>query len=153
MADVGCDGRADVPGPDIRTPTSHIRHSFDTVISLNVIEQEDVPAKACAIGERFKGHLMALAQRYEQIGDVRGRGMLLGIELVEDRESRTPAKALGQAVHRRCFEQGLIFSQRRGGSVLRFVPPATTTPEQLDRAADILDGALRAAIDEQIRGA
>jgi SAM-dependent methyltransferase len=38
MADGGCDGRADVPGPDIRTPTSHIRHSFDTVISLNVIE-------------------------------------------------------------------------------------------------------------------
>ncbi len=122
------------------------------IASLDVIEQEDVPAKARAIGERFKGHLTALAQRYEQIGQVRGRGMLLGIELVDDRESRRPAKTLGQAVHRRCFEQGLIFSQRRGGSVLRFVPPATTTPEQLDRAADILDGALRAAIDAQSRG-
>jgi 2,2-dialkylglycine decarboxylase (pyruvate) len=122
------------------------------IASLDVIEHEDVPAKARAIGERFKGHLMALAQRHEQIGEVRGRGMLLGIELVEDRESRRPAKALGQAIHRWCFEQGLIFSQRRGGSVLRFVPPATTTPEQLDRAADILDGALRAAIDAQARG-
>jgi 2,2-dialkylglycine decarboxylase (pyruvate) len=117
--------------------------------SLDIIEQEDVPAKARAIGERFKGHLTALAQRYEQIGDVRGRGMLLGIELVDDRESRRPAKALGQAVHRRCFEQGLIFSQRRGGSVLRFVPPATTTPDQLDRAAEIIDSALRAVIDAQ----
>lgn len=56
------------------------------------------------------------------------------------------------AIHRRCFEQGLIFSQRRGGNVLRFVPPATTTPEQLDRAADIFDGVLRAAIDAQSRG-
>ena len=117
------------------------------IASLDVIEAEDLPAKARAIGAHFKAHLEALAQRWEQIGEVRGRGLLLGIELVEDRESRRPATALGQAVHRSCFEAGLIFSQRRGGSVLRFVPPATTTPDQLDRAAEILDDALRAALD------
>jgi 2,2-dialkylglycine decarboxylase (pyruvate) len=54
------------------------------IASLDVIEGEDMPAKARAIGGRFKGHLEALAQRYEQVGDVRGRGLLLGIELVED---------------------------------------------------------------------
>jgi 2,2-dialkylglycine decarboxylase (pyruvate) len=114
--------------------------------SLDVIEGEDMPAKARAIGTRFKGHLEALAQRYEQIGDVRGRGLLMGIELVEDRHSRRPAYALGRAVHRHCFERGLIFSQRRDGSVLRFVPPMSTTETQIDRAAQLLDDALAAAL-------
>ena len=119
------------------------------IASLDVIEGEDMPAKARAIGARFKGHLDALAQRYEAIGDVRGRGLLLGIELVEDRHSRKPAHALGQAVSRYCFERGLIFSQRRQGSVLRFVPPMSTTDEQLDRAAQLLDDAFRTTLANQ----
>ena len=105
-----------------------------------------MPAKARAIGDRFKGHLEALAQRYEQVGDVRGRGLLLGIELVEDRHSRKPAYALGQAVSRYCFEHGLIFSQRREGSVLRFVPPMSTSEAQLDRAAQLLDDGFARAL-------
>lgn len=116
------------------------------IASLDVIEGEDLPARAREIGGRFRAHLDTLAQRYEQIGDVRGRGLLHGIELVEDRHSRRPAEWLGQAVYRNCFERGLIFSQRRGGSVLRFVPPMTTTPEQLDRAAQMLDDAFAAAL-------
>lgn len=120
------------------------------IASLDVIEGEDMPAKARAIGGRFKGHLETLAQRYEQIGDVRGRGLLLGIELVEDRHSRRPAGWLGQAVYKHCFEHGLIFSQRRGGSVLRFVPPMTTTPEQLDRAAQLLDEAFKATLASMV---
>ena len=116
------------------------------VASLDVIEGEDMPSRARAIGERFKGHLEALAQHYEAIGDVRGRGLLLGIELVEDRQSRRPNHSLGQAVHRYCFERGLIFSQRRQGSVLRFVPPLSTSDAQLDRAAQLLDDAFAAAV-------
>ena len=119
------------------------------IASLDVIEGEDMPAKARAIGARFKGHLGALAQRHEQIGDVRGRGLLLGIELVEDRHSRRPAQALGQAVYRYCFERGLIFSQRRQGSVLRFVPPMSTTDAQLDRAAELLGDAFAASLSVQ----
>jgi 2,2-dialkylglycine decarboxylase (pyruvate) len=121
------------------------------IASLDVIEGEDMPAKARAIGDRFKGHLGALAQRYEQIGDVRGRGLLLGIELVEERHSRKPAYALGQAVYRYCFERGLIFSQRRQGSVLRFVPPMTTSEAQLDRAAQLLDDAFAAALQGNVK--
>ncbi len=116
------------------------------IASLDVIEGEDMPAKGWAIGARFKGHLEALAQRYEAIGDVRGRGLLLGIELVEDRHTRRPAHVLGQAVYRYCFERGLIFSQRRQGSVLRFVPPMSTTDAQLDRAAQLLDDAFAASL-------
>jgi 2,2-dialkylglycine decarboxylase (pyruvate) len=116
------------------------------IASLDVIEGENVPAKAAALGDYFKAHLAALAQRWEQIGDVRGRGLLLGVELVEDRHAKKPAFALGRAVHRYCFEKGLIFSLRRDGSVLRFVPPVTTSEAQLDRAAELLDEALSSSI-------
>ena len=125
-------------------------HSNDPLIcaagsaSLDVIVEEDVPARARAIGERILGHLEALRQRYEIIGDVRGRGQLIGIELVRDRNSKEAATEEGQEVGRRCFADGLIFSLRRGGSVLRLVPPATTTPDQIDQAMETLGRAIEA---------
>ena len=67
-----------------------------------------------------------------------------GIELVRDRESKQPATEEGRAIGKACFEQGLIFSLRRGGSVLRFVPPATTTPDQIDQAMDLLGTVMEA---------
>ncbi len=114
------------------------------VASLDVIEQEDVPAKARRIGGHMLERLEALQQRYEMIGDVRGQGQLTGIELVRDRRTKQPATDEGREIGRMCFEQGLIFSLRRGGSVLRFVPPATTTPGQIDAAMDQLGRALEA---------
>lgn len=125
-------------------------HSNDPLIcaagvaSLDVIEQEDVPAKARVIGAQMKERLEALQQRYELIGDIRGHGQLKGVELVRDRHTKEPATEEGRRISRHCFEAGLIFSVRRNGSVLRFVPPATTTPDQIDRAIDILAGALEA---------
>ncbi|HYB54793.1 MAG TPA: aminotransferase class III-fold pyridoxal phosphate-dependent enzyme, partial [Alphaproteobacteria bacterium] len=89
--------------------------------------------------------LEALQQRYDLIGEVRGRGQLLGLELVRDRQSKEPATEEGRRIHKICFERGLIFSLRRGGSVLRFVPPATTTADQIDHAMNILGNALEAA--------
>ena len=123
-------------------------HSNDPLIcaagkaSLEVIVEEDVPAKARAIGRRIREHLEAMQQRFEIIGDVRGRGQLIGVELVRDRNTKEPATEEGREVGRRCFASGLIFSLRRQGSVLRLVPPATTTPEQVDQAMGILGDAI-----------
>jgi 2,2-dialkylglycine decarboxylase (pyruvate) len=112
------------------------------VASLDVVEQEDVPAKARRIGAQMRERLETLAQRYELIGDVRGQGQITGIELVRDRQTKEPATDEGRRIGAMCFERGLIFSLRRGGSVLRFVPPATTTPGQIDEAMDQLGAAL-----------
>jgi 2,2-dialkylglycine decarboxylase (pyruvate) len=126
-------------------------HSNDPLIcaagvaSLDVIEQEDVPAKARAIGRHMRERLDALQQRYEMIGDIRGRGQLTGVELVRSRHTKEPATEEGRRIGKLCFEQGLIFSLRRNGSVLRFVPPATTTPGQIDHAMDVLGEAIEAA--------
>jgi 4-aminobutyrate aminotransferase-like enzyme len=101
-----------------------------------------VPAKARRIGAQMRERLETLAQRYELIGDVRGQGQITGIELVRDRQTKEPATDEGRRIGAMCFERGLIFSLRRGGSVLRFVPPATTTPGQIDEAMDQLGAAL-----------
>ena len=94
------------------------------------------------IGDYWRGHLETLAGHHEIIGDIRGRGLLQGIELVRDRSTREPAYEQGREIGRLCLENGLILSVRRQGSVFRFVPPFTTTKDQLDQAAEILDHAL-----------
>ena len=129
--------------------TTHVNDPLPAAVGrkvVEVVERDRLPARAKELGARLKLGLKGLQRKYPCIGDVRGRGLLLGIELVEDRHTRRPAYALGQAVYRHCFERGLIFSQRRQGSVLRFVPPMTTTDAQLDRAAQLLDDALAAAL-------
>lgn len=115
------------------------------IASIDIILEENLVDVANRIGRYWRGHLEELAARHETIGDIRGRGLLQGIELVSDRATRAPAGSLGQQIGRRCLQNGLIFSLRRGGSVFRFVPPFTTTEDQLDLAAEILDHAFRGA--------
>jgi len=112
------------------------------IATLDIILEQNLVEVAQQIGTRWKNHLESLASRHQIIGDIRGRGLLQGIELVKDRDSREPAYEEGRQIGRLCLEKGLIMSLRRGGSVFRFVPPFTTSEEQLDRAAAILDEAI-----------
>ena len=124
-------------------------HSSDPIActaglaSLDVILEEDVPAKARAVGARWRERMEELQQRFPMIGDVRGRGCLQGVELVRDRATKEPAREEAQEVYRDCLKDGLLFSARgQHGNVLRFVPPFCTSGEQIDRAAGILERAL-----------
>ena len=112
------------------------------VASLDVVEQDGVPEKARKLGGYLKSKLLGLADRFELIGDVRGRGLLQGVELVRSRESREAATEAGPQIAAQALREGLIFSVRREGSVLRLVPPATTTEAQVDEAIEILAEAL-----------
>jgi len=119
------------------------------VASLDAIVEEDLPGRAAWIEQRMKAAFAEMATRYEVIGDVRGRGVLLGLELVTDRERKTPANEVAAAVERRCLEAGLILQLRGTGpgrkNVLRLVPPMTTTEAEIDRALSIIDAALAGA--------
>ena len=112
------------------------------IASLDVVEQDRVPEKARKLGGYLKAKLQGLADRFDLIGDVRGRGLLQGIELVHSRETKEPATDAGPRIAAHALREGLIFSVRREGSVLRFVPPATTTEAQIDHAMEILTDAL-----------
>ena len=116
--------------------------------SLDIIVDEDLPGRAARIESRIKDALAAMGSELELIGDVRGRGVLLGIELVTDREKKTPANAAAQEIAKHCLDSGLIFQLRgtRGDlNVIRLVPPMTTTDAEVDRAMSILYEALKTA--------
>ena len=112
------------------------------IASLDIVEEEDVPAKARRLGGYLRAKLEQLAECFPLIGDVRGRGLLQGVELVRSHESKEPATDEGRRIAERCLQDGLIFSLRREGSVLRFVPPSTTTEAQIDAAVEILSDAV-----------
>ena len=104
----------------------------------------DLAARAADMGARLRAGLDELARRHEAIGDVRGRGLLLGVDIVADRDSRTPDAAHGYAVTTRCLELGLnvnIVKFPGLGSVLRIAPPLTITADELDLGLEILDRA------------
>jgi 2,2-dialkylglycine decarboxylase (pyruvate) len=134
--------------------TSHVSDPLPAEVGLavlRVLTEEKLVERARTVGGYLRQRLLELQQRHEAIGDVRGEGLLLGVELVQDRASRTPHHALGALTTRRCFDMGLSMNIRRRperGSVWRIAPPLTVTAQEIDRAVDILDRALRESLDE-----
>jgi 2,2-dialkylglycine decarboxylase (pyruvate) len=134
--------------------TSHVSDPLTAEVGLavlKVIAEENLVARAREMGSYLRGRLEELQQRHEVIGDVRGLGLLLGVELVQDRASRRPAHALGALTTQKCFEKGLSMNIRRRperGSVWRIAPPLTVSSDEVDRAVAILDTAIRESLDE-----
>jgi 4-aminobutyrate aminotransferase-like enzyme len=91
-------------------------------------------ARAATTGARLKRGLLALQERFTCIGDVRGRGLLLGVEIVKDQRSKEPAPALGATISRRRMELGLSMNTVQLpslGGVFRIAPPLTVRHFQL----------------------
>ncbi len=134
--------------------TSHVSDPLTAEVGLavlKVIENEQLVARANVMGAYLRARFEELQQRHEVIGDVRGLGLLLGVELVQDRAARQPAHALGALTTQKCFEKGLSMNIRRRperGSVWRIAPPLTVSHDEIDRAVSILDEALRESVDE-----
>ena len=109
--------------------------------SLDIVVTEDMPSKAARIERRIKAAFRKMAKEFEWIGDIRGRGVLLGIELVKDRITKEPANDETQKIYEYALDKGLIF-QVRGvrelKNVIRLVPPMTSTAKEVDRALSIL---------------
>ena len=123
--------------------------------SLNIVEEEGMAGKAALIERRIKSAFRKMAKEFELIGDIRGRGVLLGIEFVSDREKKTSANSATRKIFDYCFNKGLIFQIRgtRGlQNVIRLVPPMTTTKPELDRALSILYDSIKNASRLKRRG-
>jgi 2,2-dialkylglycine decarboxylase (pyruvate) len=135
--------------------TSHVSDPLPAAAGLavlEVIEEERLVERAREQGEYLLGRLRELQAAHEQIGDVRGRGLLVGLELVEDRESRRPADALGAAVTAECLRRGLSMNIVRAGSganCFRMAPPLTISEDEIDLAVEILDSSLKAVLAER----
>ncbi len=116
---------------------------------LDVIDEERLLERAQKLGAQIRGHLSAMAgqARFASIGDVRGLGAMVAMELVKDRETREPASDLAKTVVGKAAEKGLIIiTCGMYGNVIRVMVPLTASAEVVDEGLAILEAALGEAI-------
>ncbi len=118
--------------------------------TLDLVERE-YAANAAAVGDYFMGRLRELQQRFSCIGEVRGKGLMIGMELVKDGASRAPAKELCEAVLTRAFHHGLLLLSC-GQSTVRFIPPLMINRGHVDEAVALLEPALTEALAQTSGG-
>jgi 2,2-dialkylglycine decarboxylase (pyruvate) len=127
--------------------TTHVSDPMPAAAVLDVIADEDLVQRTRKMGAYLMDQLRALRTEFPQIGDVRGRGLLVGLELVEDPKTKQPANDLGGAVTEECLRLGLSMNIVKGDgsqrNCLRLAPPLTITAGEIDIAIDILATALR----------
>jgi 4-aminobutyrate aminotransferase-like enzyme len=112
---------------------------------LDVIEDERLVANAATVGDALRDGLWSLAARHPVIGDVRGRGLMIGVELVIDPGGREPAGDLASRVKDEMAERGvLIGTSGRAGNTLKIRPPLCITPNEAELIVTTLDDALGA---------
>ncbi|MCJ2123088.1 aspartate aminotransferase family protein [Methylobacterium sp. J-077] len=132
--------------------TTHVSDPLPAAVGLKVLEivqRDGLAARAAEAGERLTMRLRAFQQRFACIGDLRGRGLLQGMEIVADRRTKVPAPELGDAITKRCLELGLSMNivQLPGmGGVFRIAPPLTVSDAEIDQGVDILERALEASV-------
>lgn len=113
---------------------------------LDVIDEDGLQEKSRVIGARLKAGLKKLMNDHPLVGDVRGMGLMLGMELVRDRSTKEPARAEALEVLEQSREMGVLFGKGGiDGNVLRIKPPMCITADDADYAIDVLDRALGAA--------
>ncbi len=113
------------------------------VATLQVIREENLLENCRRMGERFLAGLKALQQRYPIIGEARGLGLMLAIELVQPGSKKEPNPQAAMALLNLSLERGLLaYMAGTHGQVVRFIPPLIVTADQIDQALNILNDSL-----------
>lgn len=115
---------------------------------MDVMTRDDYAAKARHIGETVMNRYKELKEKYEVIGDVRGLGAMIGLELVLDKETKEPATKIAGALVANAIQKGLLLETcGTASNVIRFLAPLTMTDEQMERGLEIFEEALKEAIE------
>ena len=138
-------GRADLfdslpPGSLGSTFGGHPIACVAALATIEVMERDEIPARAQRLGERIRERFVDMAERHAVIGEVRGLGAMQAIELVQDRATKKPAQAIVDAAIKRACERGLLLL-RAGlySNVIRTLVPLTITDAQLEEGLDIME--------------
>jgi len=140
----------DAPGPSAvgGTYVGNPVAQASALAVLDVIDEEGLVERAAALGETIRARMLAWQERWPQVGDVRGLGSMLAIELVRDADSRTPAPELTAAVTGAALERGLmLITCGVYGNCIRVLVPLVVTDAELDEALGVWEEALEAALD------
>lgn len=132
--------------------TTHVSDPLPAAIGAKVVEilvRDRLAERATVAGARLRAGLEALQQRHACIGDVRGHGLMIGLEIVKDRKGLEPDDRRGAAITAKCLDLGLSMNivQMPGlGAVFRIAPPLTVSNDEIDLAVSILDAAIGAVV-------
>lgn len=119
--------------------------------TISIIEEDNLINNAKTMGNYFQKQLKQLQEKYEFIGDVRGKGLAIGVELVKDREEKTPAPEETAAVCYRAYELGLlVYYVGIHGNVIEITPALTISKKNIDTAINILDQAFQDVIEKKV---
>jgi 4-aminobutyrate aminotransferase / (S)-3-amino-2-methylpropionate transaminase / 5-aminovalerate transaminase len=117
---------------------------------LDIIDKENLCARANVLGERFRKRATKWQDRWELVGDVRGLGAMQALELVRSKTTRQPADAETIQVAQYCYEHGLVMITAGSyGNVIRLLMPLVITDAQMDEAMDVLEAALAHVADRK----
>jgi 4-aminobutyrate aminotransferase/(S)-3-amino-2-methylpropionate transaminase len=110
--------------------------------AINFMETNHLASRAEKIGRLVRQKFQQLYERHSEIGEVRGLGAMMALEIVKDRKSKEPAKELVQKITNRCYENGLILlSAGTHGNCIRTLMPLVITDEQLNEGLDVIENA------------
>jgi L-2,4-diaminobutyrate transaminase len=118
------------------------------VRNVEIIDREGLVERAARVGPYLIDRLREVGDRHQRVGEVRGLGMMAGMEFVLDRATRAepaPADRLAPKVSRQALQRGLICRPMPGSDVLAFSPPLIATEADVDRICEILDEAIAAS--------
>lgn len=141
-------GRADVmdaaePGTIGGTYGGNPVACVASLATIAVMEERRLAARAADVGARIRARLERIAERTNVVGDVRGMGAMMAIELSYGRDPDRPAKDVAQAAVTKCREQGvLVITAGPEGNVIRLLPPVVISDAELDRGLDVLEQAV-----------
>ncbi|MBI2981637.1 MAG: aspartate aminotransferase family protein [Deltaproteobacteria bacterium] len=117
--------------------------AMQACLNLDIVREERLIENACATGERLKDGLKQMMKRHSLIGDVRGRGLLVGFELVKDRTTKEHATAETTRLMEFCKEEGLLVGKGGlFGNVIRLAPPLSITRDEIDFILGAIDRSL-----------
>lgn len=134
--------------------TTHVSDPLPAAVGvtvLDVVARDGLIARAETMGARLRDGLLALKQAHACVGDVRGRGLLLGLEIVADRHSKAPGFELGARIMAEAMRRGLnmnIVKLPGMGGVFRIAPPLTVSAEEIDQGLAIMGKAIAACATE-----
>jgi 4-aminobutyrate aminotransferase len=134
-----------VQGAHSNTYGGNLVACASALATIDVLENEKLINNSKIVGEYMKKRLLELQERHEKIGDVRGLGLMLATELVENRKTKRPAVEYRDKVIENCYKQGLIVLPC-GKSTVRYLPPLNVTKEQVDIAINIVDKSMKTSL-------
>ena len=116
--------------------------------SIETMEADDLLGRAREIEAILKDRLQVIADKYDEVGEIRGRGAMIAMELVTDPETKPPPPELTARINKACHARGLVtLTCGTHGNVLRFLPPLTIGDDLLHEGMDILEEAFAESVD------